>query len=92
MAELLITEVYMSSEDSDDNSRRYVVKELSQESRKLTKRKKQQDKFCHKQHTKQTKECLVPRVCGEELSLRNKPDNCPAWAGIDSNSISTNSE
>ena len=47
MAELLITEAYMSSENSDDNGRRYVVKELSSESRTLTKRKKQPNKFYH---------------------------------------------
>lgn len=92
MAELLITEAYMSSEDSDDNGRRYVVKELSWESRKLSKRKKQLDKFYHKQHSQRTKERLVPRVRGEELSLRSKPDDCPEWACIDSNNISTNSE
>ena len=86
MEELLITEAYMSSEDSDDNGRRYVVKELSWE------RKKQLDKFYHKQHSQRTKERLVPRVRGEELSLRSKPDDCPEWACIDSNNISTNSE
>lgn len=47
MAEIL-TEPYMSSEDSDDNGQKYVVKELSWESRKLIKRKKQLDKFYHK--------------------------------------------
>ena len=88
MAELL-TEAYMSSEDSDDsNGRKYVVKKLSWENRKLIKRKKQLDKFYHKQHSKRTKERLVPRVHGEELSLRGKPDDCPAWACIDSNNIS----
>ena len=92
MAELLITEAYMSSEDSDDNGRRYVVKELSWESRKLSKRKKQLDNFYHMQHSQRTKERLVPRVLGEELSLRSKPDDCPEWACIDSNNISTNSE
>ena len=57
----------MSSDNSDDNGRRYVVNELSWERRKLTKRKKQQDKFYLRQPSKQTKERLDPRVRGEEL-------------------------
>ena len=61
------------SSDNSDNGRRYVVKELSWASRKLIKRKKQQDKFYLKQQSKQTKEHLGPRVCGEELSLQSKP-------------------
>ena len=65
-----------------------MVKELSWESRKLIKRKKQQQQ----QHNKRTKERLVPRVRGKELSLRDKPVDCPAWACIDPNNISTNSE
>ena len=92
MAELLITKAYMSSENSDDNGRRYVVKELSSESRTLTKRKKQPNKFYHKQQRKQTTERLDPRVRGEELSLQSKPDDCPEWACIDSNNIITDSE
>ena len=58
----------------------------------LTKRKKQQDKFYLRQQSKQTKERLDPRVCGEELSLQSKPEDCPEWACIDSNNIITNSE
>ena len=92
MAELLIIEAYMSSENSDDNGRRYVVKELSSESRTLTKRKKQPNKFYHKQQRKQTREWLDPRVRGEDLSLQSKPDDCPEWACIDSNNIITDSE
>ena len=92
MAELQVTEASMSLENSDDNGRRYVVKELSWESRKLTKRKKQLDKFYHKQQSKQTKEPLDARLRGEELSLQSKPDDCPEWACIDSNNIVTNSE
>ena len=82
----------MSSDNSDDNGRRYVVKELFWESRKLTKRKKQQDKFYLRQQSKQTKERLDPRVRGEELSPQSKPEDCPEWACIDSNNIITNSE
>ena len=61
----------MSSDNSDDNGRRYVVNERSWESRKLTKRKKQQVKFYLGQQSKQTKECLGPRVgawCGAVTS------------------------
>ena len=61
------------------------MKELYWESRKLAKRKKQLNKFYHKQQSKQTKEWLDQRVHGEELSLQSKPDSCPEWACIDSN-------
>ena len=46
------------------------MKELSWESRKLTKSKKQRDKFYLRQQSKQTKERLDPRVRAEELSLQ----------------------
>ena len=82
----------MSSNNSDANGSRYVVKELSWESRKLTKRKKQRDKFYLRQQSKQTKERLHPRVRGEELSLQSKPEDCPEWAYTDSNNIITNGE
>ena len=69
------------------------MNELSWESRKLTKRKKQEDKFYLRQQGKQTiKELLDPRVHGEELSLQSKLEDCPEWACIDSNNIITNSE
>ena len=67
----------MSSDNSDDNGK----------SRELTKRKKQQDKFYLRQQSKQTKECLDPRVRGEGLSLQSKPEDCPERACIDSNNI-----
>ena len=65
----------MSSDNSDDNGRRYVMKELSWESRKLTKRKNQRNKFYLRQQSKQTKERLDPRVrvlrsCHFKASLR----------------------
>ena len=70
MAELLIIEAYLSSENSDDNGRRYVVKELSSQSRTLTKRKKQPIKFYHKQQRSGLiQECVV-RSCHFKASLR----------------------
>ena len=68
------------------------MNEFSWESRKLTKRKKQQDKFYLRQQSKQTKERLDPRVRGEELSLQSKPEDCPEWECINLNNIITHSD
>ena len=87
MAEIL-SEDYMSSEESDVEGK-FLVKELSWESRKLEKRRQQLDKFYNEQHSKRTMERLVKRVRGEVLSAQQKPVDCPDWACINTNNSSS---
>ena len=84
MAEVL-REEYMSSEESayDEDTKdlvQYNVKELAWESTKLTKRKKKLDKIHHKSKSACSQKRSVKRVRDKTLSLRPKPDDCPAWA------------
>ena len=87
LAEIL-SEDYMSSEESDVEGK-FLVKELSWESRKLEKRRQQLDKFYNEQHSKRTMERLVKRVRGEVLSAQQKPVDCPDWACINTNNSSS---
>ena len=82
MAEVL-TEDYMSSEDTDiDEAGKSAnsVKELSWESRMLIKRKKAFDKFYVGQQSKRTRDRSIKRVRGSMLANRDMPEDCPEWA------------
>ena len=77
----VLTEDYMSSEDTDiDQAGKsvYSVKELSWESRKLIKRKKAFDKFYVGQQSKRTRDRSIKR--GSMLANRDKPEDFPEWA------------
>lgn len=81
----VLTEDYMSSEDSEYDEhtkelKHYLVKDLAWESSKLTKRKKKLDKIHKKSQSERSLKRSLKRVRDKTLSLRPKPDDCPAWA------------
>ena len=82
----MLTEDYMSSEESDteDGKIVYVIKTIPWESNALKRKKKILDKIYKKGQSKRSQERAVKRVRREgALSLHEKPDNCPKWACLD---------
>ena len=79
----VLTEDYMSTEESsnEDDQLTYIVRTITWESERLTKRKKVLDKTHEKNQSKRSRQRLIKRVRHEGMiSVRPKPDNCPEWA------------
>ena len=72
----------MSSEESspeDKGEQKYVVRRLSWEGNQLQKVKKKLDKMHKKSLSPFVRKRLILREDGP-LSLKPRPDHCPAWA------------
>ena len=76
----------MSSEESQyetdsEGKVNYVVRELSWESEKLSRRKQKLDREYGKSQTKRSRSRVIKRVRdGVDFSSRPCPNNCPKWA------------
>lgn len=85
MAEVL-QEEYMSSEESQyetdsEGKVNYVVRELSWESEKLSRRKQKLDREYGKSQTKRSRSQVHQRLRdGVDFSYRPCSNNCPKWA------------